>query len=214
MADPLDVERLEVLVHEVRSPVAALSAIAETVATAGVDGETRADLVRLVLAACRGIERLVGDRAVASVRSERVDITALVDDAVATARLRGLAVETAIDGDAGFVEADPSRLRQALDNLLANALTHADGTGVRVTAATRGSTVTIVVADRGPGIPAAERGRIFEPGVRLDDPVPGSGLGLAVTRAVVEAHGGRLAVAATEGGGATFIVELPSAPSS
>ena len=207
----LDAERLAVLVHEVRSPVAALSAIAETMEAPDVDGQTATDLVRLVLSACRVIERLVGDLTVSSVRAERSDLAPLIEDAVATARLRGLVIEAAIDGDALPVEGDATRLRQGLDNLLANALTHAGGTGVRVAATADGSKVRIVVADHGPGIPDSERDRIFEPGVRLDESKPGSGLGLAVTRAIVEAHGGRLTVAATDGGGATFVVELPSA---
>ena len=73
MSSELDTDRLAVLIHEVRSPVAALSAIAETVSDGGLDTVTRQELVRLVMLACRGMERIVGDVAVASVRLEEVD---------------------------------------------------------------------------------------------------------------------------------------------
>jgi two-component system, OmpR family, sensor histidine kinase KdpD len=208
MPDDLDSERFAVLVHEVRSPVAALSAIAETIGQPNLDDEARAELVRLAVAACRGIERIVAD-GVVSVRLEAVDLSALVVDAVAAARLRGAVVETAIAADIPRVDADASRLRQALDNLLANAATHGDGAGVVVSAMGCGDVVRIAVADQGPGVPDAERQRIFEAGVRLEDRTPGSGLGLAVTRAVVEAHGGRLVLSSSEGRGATFTIELP-----
>jgi len=211
--DALQDERLAILVHEVRSPVAALSAIAETVRATAVDDDTRAELIGLVLAACRGIERLVGDLDLASVRRERVEVVPLVANAVAAARLRGLEVEMATVDGAPVVDGDPTRLRQALDNVLANALTHAGGSDVLVTVGRVNSAVEIAVADRGRGIPESEHDRVLEPGVRLDDSKPGSGLGLAVTRAVVEAHGGRVSIRATEGGGATVVISLPVAPS-
>ena len=210
--DALPDERLAILVHEVRSPVAALSAIAETVRANAVDDDTRAELIGLVLAACRGIERLVGDLDVASVRRERVEVAPLVANAVAAARLRGLEVEMATVDGAPVVDGDPTRLRQAFDNVLANALTHAGGSDVLVTVGRVKSAVEIAVADRGGGIPESEHDRVLEPGVRLDDSKPGSGLGLAVTRAVVEAHGGRMSIRATEGGGATVVISLPVAP--
>lgn len=210
--DALQDERLAILVHEVRSPVAALSAIAETVRATAVDDDTRAELIGLVLAACRGIERLVGDLDLASVRRERVEVVPLVANAVAGARLRGLDVEIATVDGAPVVDGDPTRLRQAFDNVLANALTHAGGSDVLVTVGRVKSAVEIAFADRGGGIPESEHDRVLEPGVRLDDSKPGSGLGLAVTRAVVEAHGGRVSIRATEGGGATVVISLPVAP--
>jgi len=111
------------------------------------------------------------------------------------------------------VDADPVRLRQVLDNLIANALTHAGSGGsvrVRVTATHEG--VEIAVSDAGQGIPLDELARIFEPGVHFGAET-GSGLGLALSRAIVDAHGGTIAVDSIVGEGSTFTIVLPGRPS-
>jgi signal transduction histidine kinase len=209
VSSELDTDRLAVLIHEVRSPVAALSAIAETVSDGGLDTVTRQELVRLVMLACRGIERIVGDVAVASVRLEEVDPSALVRDVAVAARLRGWRVEAEIPQRAvPRIEADPSRLRQVLDNLLANAVVHG-GDGVVWLRLGVDDSVVVEVIDAGPGIPAAELERIFDVGVRLAADRPGTGLGLAVSRAIVEAHGGALTATSAPGRGTTMIIALP-----
>jgi signal transduction histidine kinase len=213
MTDDLDRERLAVLVHEVRSPVAALSAIAEAVAEADFDAVARAELVGLVLAACRGIERIVADVAVVSIRLEEVDLRELVADSVAAARLRGAPVHASVADDLPLLEADPARLHQALDNLIANAVTHGAPSDVVVVGSATDNAVLISVSDRGAGIPLEDQARIFEAGVRLGSGASGMGLGLALTRAIVEGHGGTLAVASAPGQGATFTIELPRTPS-
>jgi len=203
-------DRLAVLVHEVRSPVAALSAIAETVSDGDLDTELRDELVRLVVLACRGIERIVGDVAVASIRLEEVDPSALVRDVAVAARLRGWRVEAEIPALAAVtIEADALRLRQVLDNLVANAVVHGGRDGVVQLRLGVDDRLVIEVIDHGPGIPAAELDRIFDVGVRLEADAPGTGLGLAVSRAIVEAHGGALTAASSPGEGTTLIVALP-----
>jgi signal transduction histidine kinase len=198
-------ERLATLVHEVRSPVAALGTIAEA---ARADDPGLTTLVALATAACRSIERLVRDAAAASVELEEVDAGALVRDVVATAELRGARVRASTQGPLRL-RADPTRLRQALDNLVANALVHAAGDEVVVGAALEGGRVLLSVSDRGDGIPSDEQARIFERGVRLDETRPGSGLGLAITKAIAEAHGGTLTVQSEPGRGSTFTIALP-----
>ena len=211
MSAGLDHARLAVLVHEVRSPVAALSAVAETVADLPPDDSMRRDLVRLALAASRGIERIVMDLAVASVRTELLDVGALTHDAVASFALRGDRV--VVDGDDArlFVDGDPVRLRQALDNLIANALAHGSSrSSVAVRTVASKDAVSISVSDSGPGIAPEELARIFELGVRLDADSPGSGLGLVLSRAIVDAHGGALEVESAPGVGSTFTIVLPA----
>ena len=203
-------ERLAVLVHEVRSPVAALSAVAEAASDRRADHVRRGDLARLALAAARAIERIVMDITVTSVRMEALDAAALAHDAVAAFSVRGGHVVVEGVERPILVDADPVRLRQALDNLIANALTHAgaaDPVTVRVTA-TRDN-VEIAVSDDGRGIPPGELDHIFEPGVHLDADTAGSGLGLALSRAIAEAHGGAIAVDSNVGEGSTFTIVLP-----
>jgi two-component system OmpR family sensor kinase len=146
-----------------------------------------------------------------------VDLAALVADACSDARVSdpgrpvtaGVAASPTVTGD------EP-RLRQMLANLLRNALVHTDpGTPIEVELHEKRGWAVIEVIDHGPGIPAAARGRIFERFHRADPERSrdqgGSGLGLSIVAAVVGAHRGRVAVADTPGGGATFRVELPLA---
>ncbi|GIU95223.1 MAG: hypothetical protein KatS3mg012_1680 [Gaiellaceae bacterium] len=207
-----DHERLPGLVHEVRSPVAALAALAGALRDRTLDSAARARLVALALDACAAIDRLVRDGAVAPAASELVDVGRLARDVCAAAELVGQAAVTVSTPEAPVVvRADPIRLRQALDNLVRNALavTPADGE-VAVAVGGDRQSVWIAVSDSGPGIPERERERIFEPGVRLGSDRPGSGLGLPIARAIVEAHGGTVRVESSAlGGGSTFVVTLP-----
>jgi signal transduction histidine kinase len=206
----LDTERIAVLVHEVRSPVAAISAITETLADGELAADTRRELVRLVVLACRGIERIVADIAVASIRREPVDPVRLVRDVVAGASLRGVRVEISVPAELPTIDADPSRLRQALDNLVSNAVVHG-GQEARVAVRLRvDAMLCIDISDTGPGIAAEEQESIFDVGVRLDPAaVPGSGLGLPLARAIAEGHGGTLTVVSAPGAGTTFTLALP-----
>jgi signal transduction histidine kinase len=211
MTARLDNERLSILVHEVRSPVAALSAVAEAMRQGPVDDATRDELFRLGLSACRGIERIVMDVAVVSVRIAPVDVAELVHDAVGAFAVRGANVRAQVDGGHLIVDGDRVRLRQAVDNLIANALVHGDGVdAIRVHAIRSPTGVEISVSNSGAGMSSEDTARIFEVGVRLTDSAPGSGLGLPLTRAIVDAHGGVLEVESTAGAGATFTIALPA----
>jgi signal transduction histidine kinase len=115
-------------------------------------------------------------------------------------------------GSGATLQADPEWLHMALDALIENALKHTDpGDSVAISCRRQGSTVLIAVDDSGPGVPLADRPHVFErfwhrrSGGRMN----GSGLGLAMVRAVAEAHGGRADVGQSIAGGARFTLELP-----
>jgi two-component system sensor histidine kinase BaeS len=203
-------DRLVILLHEVRSPVAALQVIVDAVRRDDLEPSALRDVVGLALAACRGIERIVTDVTAASVRPEDVDPESLVRAVAAAASLSGAHVRARVAPGLPRVSADPLRVRQALDNLVSNALVHGGPDAeVVVSAVSDGTHVLLTVADTGVGIPEEEQSRIFEPGVRLDRASPGTGLGLMVTRAIAEGHGGTLTVESRPGSGSTFTIALP-----
>jgi two-component system OmpR family sensor kinase len=203
---------LDELAHELRSPVAALAGIAEAYDAA--DDERRGRLVELAGRAVSSIERLLEDGATTSLRTAPTDVRSVARDAVEAAALRGAVVLEPGD-ERLVVEADAARLRQALDNLIGNALGHAPA-GTRVTVAAYGESgsVVVAVADAGEGIAADDFERVFDAGVRLTDSRPGHGLGLAVVREIARAHGGEVEVDSAPGQGATFRLVLPGASAS
>jgi signal transduction histidine kinase len=210
-------ERLALLAHELRSPVAALVAIAEALTKHpdALGEERRRRLLRLAVQAGRDVERIVVDFTPAHLRPEPVDAAALVEGTVAATRLRGAEIRLELGDGLPALRGDPVRLRQALANLLDNALAHAPP-GTPVVVSVRGrpdGRIELSVADAGEGIAPERQDAIFEAGVRFDDR-PGQGVGLAVARAVADAHGGRIEVESVPGAGATFRLVLPPAAGS
>ena len=146
-----------------------------------------------------------------------VDLRAIATDAVADARVVAPQRQISLSADGPvLVTGDDTRLRQVLGNLVRNALVHTpQQTSIEVAVATDDSVGSVSVSDHGPGLAAEDVERIFEPFYRADPSRSrdrgGAGLGLSIVSAVVSAHGGRVKVSQTEGGGATFEVELPLA---
>jgi signal transduction histidine kinase len=151
----------------------------------------------------------------------RVELGSLVDETVAAMRpeaeAKGIDVATELGGAPLAVRADADKLQRVLFNLIRNAIRHtpADGSVV-VRAEPAGRAVEIEVADTGDGIAPAERERVFDPFVRAGvDAARGSdgaGLGLAIARAIVETHGGRIWLTGDDGDPGTRIrFSLPTA---
>ena len=181
----------------------------ETIADPELDASACVELVRLAVSAGESVQRIVTDIAVASIRFEEIAPGGLVRDAAAAAVLRGDRVEVDIAAELPLIRGDPQRLRQALDNLIANAVVHSGSDDAVVVRGVADEALRISVSDAGVGIAPEEQERIFDVGVRLGTDSGGSGIGLALTRAIVEGHGGALAVTSTPGDGASFTIVLP-----
>jgi len=146
-----------------------------------------------------------------------VDLAAIAQDALADARAVAPQRQISLSSNGPVVvNGDDTRLRQVLGNLVRNALVHTpQSTPIEMAVSSEDSVGRISVADHGPGLAMQDLDRIFEPFYRADPSRSrdsgGSGLGLSIVNAVVAAHGGRVKVSETDGGGATFEVELPLA---
>jgi two-component system OmpR family sensor kinase len=144
------------------------------------------------------------------------DIADVIATAVEESRAsapQGQRIDTVIEPGLPIVLADRDALKMAVKNLVLNAVKYGRGGPVRVSAS-GGAEVAIAVEDDGPGIPAGERRRIFEPFYRgrhaQDLQIEGTGIGLNIVKQVVKSHGGRVRVASGAGKGARFVLQLPA----
>lgn len=219
--------------HELRTPLAGIRSLADNLADGLVrtpeqarlygqqiarQGERLSEMVEQVLAVSAheagGVPRTLRTLG-------PVDLAGLVAEASAEARAAapGSHVEVDVAADLPEVACDPTLLRRALQNLVTNALRHGGEppwAAVRAGVEPGENELRIGVVDRGPGIPAAERMRIFEPffrGQRAQaDQLSGAGLGLHLVRRAAEAHGGRVELRSALGEGSTFTLVLPVSP--
>ncbi|MGN6527264.1 MAG: hybrid sensor histidine kinase/response regulator [Burkholderiaceae bacterium] len=150
-----------------------------------------------------------------SIRRGRCDLTAMLRRVVAEVQGQRGDVEILLDPECAEIsgEWDEFRLEQVVVNLLTNALRYGAGKPVHVSLRQRPGAAVIQVRDEGVGIAPEDVQRVFEQFVRVGERtrVPGLGLGLYITRQLVEAHGGTIAVESTLGEGSTFTVALPTA---
>ncbi|WP_308282516.1 sensor histidine kinase [Pseudonocardia nigra] len=209
--------------HELRTPIAGVQAVAEAAIAPGLGDEERERLHLLLLRESHRAGRLVDDLLVLAridagieLRRERVDLLEVVDAEVERVRLLAPDLTVEVHGDPVRAPGDAARLGQVLGNLLDNARRYGGADGrVTVSVTSDGPTATVLVTDRGPGVPPADRERIFDRLVRLDEARAadgGAGLGLAIARGIARAHGGGLrCVEPPDGRGATFALTLPTA---
>lgn len=231
-SDDLKTSLLRAVSHDLRSPLTAIAAAGEALASARLEPQERAELSAAVVGEASRMSRLVDklldlsrlQGGAAEPRAEWCSVEELLRTAMdEVPHAPGWSV--GIDPELPLIRADAAQVERAFANLLENAARHGGGHPVAVrarvvggTAGTAGSRLLVRIVDRGPGIPAPERERIFEPFHRgggsgsRDDAHAGSGLGLAVVRGFVEANGGRVWAESLPGQGATFVVELPLEP--
>ncbi|WP_431876164.1 sensor histidine kinase [Amycolatopsis sacchari] len=206
--------------HELRTPLANVRSHLEAVQ----DGVLPLDpaLVASLLEEQVLLERLVADlhdlaladAGMLRVHPEDRQAADLAGQAVAAhrARAEAAAVELrVVAAEPVVVHADPTRLRQALGNLVSNAIRHTPPGGtVSVTVLGHAHAVEFTVTDTGPGIAEEHLPHVFDRFYRASPSSGGSGLGLAIAKHLVEAHGGTLTVASTPGRGSAFTIRLPT----
>jgi two-component system OmpR family sensor kinase len=150
------------------------------------------------------------------VRAKPIELGSLSDGLIAKAVTLAPRRWVLEERGEGLFAADGDRLTQAVMNLADNAANHTpDGGTIGIGSAAHGDEVLLWVRDRGPGVPDAEQERIFEPfqrGAGAHRRYRGAGLGLAIVRAVAEAHGGRVELSARAGEGARFAIAIPRRP--
>jgi len=230
-ADRLKSAFLAMISHDLRSPLTAIHASIEGL----LDGESlqalplQEQLLQNIAGQTARLGRLVDqvldlsriEAGVLPLDRDWVEVPSLIDDAVAAALGDDATrpVERHVPSTMPLLYVDYDRMFQVLFNLLENARKYAPpGSPIAVEAEHTSSAVLIGVADRGPGIPAAEHEAVFQHFYRLRGTAPaapsGSGLGLAICRGIVEAHGGTIWVEDRPGGGSIFRFSLPLPESS
>jgi two-component system sensor histidine kinase KdpD len=232
-ANELRTALLQSVSHDLRTPLAGIKASASSLRQIDIEWSDadRREFLRTIEDETDRLTTLVNNlldmsriQAGAVAPTARpVGLEEVVPAAVAGLGERGDKVAVAVPESLPPVHADPRLLQVVIVNLVDNALTHSPTGPVRIEAGEVGGTVLVRVIDRGPGIPAAERERIFQPFQRLgDNPnhgdgpgdgrgATGVGLGLAVARGFARSMGAEIVVDDTPGGGTTMTVELAAA---
>ena len=224
--------------HELRTPLNLILGFTEVMHTApesygpaALPADLRGD-IREVYTSARHLLDLVDDvldlsridQVQLAVVPEPTDLKALIEESTATVsglfRAKPVSLEVAVPDDLPAAGVDRTRIRQVLINLLTNAARFTDSGVVRVSAGydRQRHEVVMSVSDTGPGIPEADRERLFQPfyqaGTSATRQKGGSGLGLHICRTFVNLHGGRIWVEANPGGGTKFSFALPIRPTS
>jgi signal transduction histidine kinase len=214
--------------HELRTPMAAVYGASQTLLRADLDPaspEAR-QLLEMIAAQSARLSRITEEVLIASrldrgelpLERTQVDVAQLVRATAAAMRHQvpdTIPLDVEMPPEVAPAAADSNRLQQVLVNLLDNAAKYGGESPIRLTVENGDATVRITVTDTGPGIVQSEQERIFEKFYRVDPQLThapgGTGLGLYISRELVQRMGGRLDVQSEPGAGATFVVDLPRA---
>jgi PAS domain S-box-containing protein len=218
-------EFISVAAHELRSPLTTVYARLQLVERRLARKDLQpADLERDITLVRKAADRLktLIDRLldVSRIKSgqlqlerERTDVAAMIESVasmLAETSGRQINVQASDSPDNHRADVDAVRVEEVVTNLIDNAVKYSPkGTAIDVELASTPDAVRIAVRDRGPGIAADERTRIFEPFHRTSTTAPGVGLGLHIAKEIVELHGGTLGVEAPVDGGSRFVVTIP-----
>ena len=210
--------------HELRTPLAAITGAASTLieTDSALNKETRQDLLETIYSESERMERLITNLLDMTrmesggmvLKREWLPVQELVGSALRRhdRRLQGREVKSNLPADLPLIHADGVLIEQVLTNLIDNAIEYTPPqSSIEVAASVSDHEIAIEVSDRGPGLPAGTEKRVFEKFFRIrpTETRRGIGLGLAIVRGIVEAHGGQISAANRPDGGALFRFTLP-----
>jgi len=215
---------VSVVSHELRTPLTSIIGSLDTVVRPELapQSESARDLLESARRQATRLQRLIEDllmvsridRQAVPVFPESIELQPFLEDVASS--ITGIDQLTiAVDPPDLVIRADPDHLGRVFINLLENAAKYAEGSPVEIIGRAVKSRVDISVIDHGPGIPAAQRHRVFERFTQVEHSdtrtAGGTGLGLSIVKGLVEAMDGQVALTDTPGGGATFTISLPPA---
>ncbi len=211
------------ITHEVRNPLHSISGSLEMLEVPNLDAEKKQQYIQVAQKQIRRIVRLFEDIKSLQrydfdesyIRKDRVDLTSLIHEAIGVnkpfAEEKGLNIEVEVKGSAKAL-ADPDKIEQVLDNLISNAIKYTNEGFIKVRCEEQAETVQVSVKDTGIGIGEEHLGRLFDRFYRTDKARSrdkgGTGLGLAVVKSILNAHGSEIHVESTPGSGSVFYFEL------
>jgi PAS domain S-box-containing protein len=226
--DVLKDEFIALVSHELRTPLTSIIGYVNLLRDKRVSGRSADDFAQVIQRNAQRLLRLVEDLLFLSqtqpgkmtVELRSADLAEVATDAVEEMRpeaeRKNISLTLAAD-PVPRVEADQMRIAQMLGNLISNAVKFTpDGGSIEVRLSLEDDQVVLAVADTGVGIPAADREQIFErffrTAIAKRQVIPGTGLGLTISKEIVEAHGGTITADSREGRGSTFRIHLPLRP--
>jgi two-component system sensor histidine kinase KdpD len=219
-SDVVKTALLRAVSHDLRSPLTAILTAIDPLSEGTLPDDERRELASVIREEAQRLSRLIDnlldlsklEANAAEPRRAAIDVGEVIGAAIDDLHLPVEAFALQVSDGLPFINADAAQLERAFANLFENSARHSNGQPVIVRAWALHNRILMRIVDRGPGIPPAQRERVFEPFYRSGTDRTGhrgSGLGLAIARGFVEANGGKVWVESLPGQGTSFVLEFP-----